>query len=74
MGLRPGDGVEISGADPSSLQAVITPKGQTPAWSIYMWCGFNPPLAGTPAQARCVTFNGTGDLCVTVNGTDDLFG
>lgn len=60
--LAPGDGVEISGADPSSLQAVITPEGQTPRWSIYLWCGFNPTLAGTSAQARCLTLNGNENL------------
>ena len=60
--VTPGNGVEISAGAAPSLQAVITPKGNAPPWSIYLWCGFNPTLAGTPAQARCVTFNGSDDL------------
>ena len=60
--LAPGESIEISAGAAPSLQAVITPKGQTPRWSIYLWCGFNPTLAGTPAQARCITLNGSDDL------------
>jgi hypothetical protein len=60
--VAPGEGVEIAGNEPSSLQAVISPEGDLPSWSIYLWCGFNPALIGTPAQARCVTFNGTDNL------------
>jgi hypothetical protein len=60
--LAPGEGIEISGTDPLSLQAVITAPGVAPPWSIYLWCGFNPALTGTPAQARCVTFNGNDNL------------
>jgi hypothetical protein len=60
--VAPGEGVEISAGTAPSLQAVITAKGQTPPWSIYLWCGFNPSLTGTPAQARCITFNGNNNL------------
>jgi hypothetical protein len=60
--LAAGESVEISGADPLSLQAVISPRGRAPAWSIYLWCGFNPTLTGTHAQARCITFNASNNL------------
>ena len=60
--LAVGESVEISGADPLSLQAVISPVGRAPAWSIYLWCGFNPALAGVHAQARCITFNASDNL------------
>jgi hypothetical protein len=61
--VAPGNGVEISAGTAPSLQAVITAKGHASlGWSIYLWCGFNPSLVGTPAQARCMTFNGNVNL------------
>jgi hypothetical protein len=60
--LAPGEAVELSAGVAPILQAVITKKGKAARWSIYLWCGFNPALAGTPALARCITLNGTDSL------------